>query len=488
MISVALFGLIGCEGPAGVSGEPGEPGEVGEPGLQGEEGEDGEPGEDLVSLPPADTWFAVAVAENSHNHVGDSSLYLDFPDADGAWLTEPGPKVVHAVQLAPGQLTVDGDVSDWDGATWTAVNGLPQNNYALGRHVDGAGTEILFAAAFDADWVYFAAQWEDAAHSESRAAGVWNYEDGAWLREEAAGCVEGAPNEGVANCAQALSGDQDEDRLLLMFPIVDEAGTFEDGGLGCASYCHTAFTDSSAGDITRIGEDAEMATSTEGDRADVWQWRAASTDPLSGADDLVVRHEDEGGMAADQGTPWSVDNALADGSGPAWRHYSDAGASELWDWEAVPAEGAEDGVAVPGRLLVGATGSRADIGASGRFEDGWWTVELKRLRNTGNGDDHPFIPGAGPTPPTSLTAHTPDIENGAAVYTREYCEECHGLNADGVVNPGDGTWLYPPIQRASASQLRHAQATVFAMFDVLVTPDEADDVAAWLQTLYTEAE
>jgi hypothetical protein len=51
-----------------------------------------------------------------------------------------------------------------------------------------------------------------------------------------------------------------------------------------------------------------------------------------------------------------------------------------------------DGATIPGVFLQTPTGSNADVIAVGKHTGSGWLVEVKRLLNTGNGDDHQFLP------------------------------------------------------------------------------------------------
>jgi hypothetical protein len=49
-----------------------------------------------------------------------------------------------------------------------------------------------------------------------------------------------------------------------------------------------------------------------------------------------------------------------------------------------------DGATVPGYIFFIPTSSAADVQAVARFADDTWTVEMRRLRNTGNAEDVRF--------------------------------------------------------------------------------------------------
>jgi len=515
MLALAMFATA-CEGPpgakgdAGAKGEPGEqgvqgvPGDIGQTGLQGEPGqtgEQGEPGEDAFDRAPADIYFALAVAENSHNHVGERSLFLDFQDpVSRAWDTSPGSRIVQALNIEPGQLHPDGARDDWDELASfvpTSVNGVPQNNYPLSEYIDGVATEITVGAAYDTDYVYFLVQWVDAGHSRSVQHNEWVYGDQGggeadWNRRHNVGCEPTAPNQAAPNCADTLRGQESEDRMLMMFPIVDSQGAFSADAPGCANYCHPSL--SQTGDPTEepVGEAAFMATRVQSDRADIWHWRSARTAQVELLDDEVLRYASvaPGGRSEDQGLPPSIDNSALTTDGPAWMDFRGYSASDhLWDYFAVVADAPPaPGDTAPGSVLVGGGGSRADVTAVSSFNDATstWTVELRRLRNTGNGDDHAFVPGTNADPPWLADGGVGDPASGEVLYDQR-CFNCHGDDGVGVWDAPSQTWWYPSVQRASGSTILNALNNVGPMSSLVLDEQELEDIAAYLQTQYTEA-
>jgi len=118
------------------------------------------------SSAPADTYFSLAVTENSHNHTGARLLFLDFQDET------PNPAIIQnniviSPNMATGSITLNGNASDWDPALLTTVNGLVQNNYPLSEFIDAVPTEITVGSAWDDNFIYFLVQWEDAGHTRS---------------------------------------------------------------------------------------------------------------------------------------------------------------------------------------------------------------------------------------------------------------------------------------------------------------------------------
>ena len=121
----------------------------------------------------------------------------------------------------------------------------------------------------------------------------------------------------------------------------------------------------------------------KGMEADLWLWRAFWSD-ISG---LAV---DARLQVSRTRLPRSNPYPARDGSGQLWvRRESDRGALG-WSFF-IPVD--FQGAVVPSYKPSRAAGSRADVHARGRWEDGGWTVELSRALDTGHPDDVPLAPG-----------------------------------------------------------------------------------------------
>ncbi|MCZ7683945.1 MAG: hypothetical protein M5U28_36330 [Sandaracinaceae bacterium] len=119
---------------------------------------------------PTDTYFALAVTDDSRNHTGDRLLFLDFADrVRGTFdTTERGNRVVQA-PFVEGTITVDGDDGDWDGVPVTRVDARPQSSYVLSEHYDAVPITIEVSAAYDDERVYLRARWEGSRPRRERA-------------------------------------------------------------------------------------------------------------------------------------------------------------------------------------------------------------------------------------------------------------------------------------------------------------------------------
>lgn len=452
-----------------------------------------------TSETPADSYFSLAVADNSHNHTGARLLFLDFQDssADTSVIQN---NIVIAPKLESGTLTLDGDISDWNQASLTTINGLVQNNYPLSKFIDATPTTIKAGAAWDDDYIYFVLQWEDTGHTKSTKYKKWVYGDqgngkSGWNPKLNIGITADAPNELTANANHILAGEENEDRVLMMFPITDSEGHFAENGLGCAAYCHANLKDDNPNQNYTGTSVATMHTTATNDKADIWHWKALRTGGQSYADDkqIVYATGSNNGRIADSGTSAYTGNTLS-GDNPAWIHPGLNGLSNTDDvlsqstavtFSDSPATGNE----VPSILGRTPGGSRADVQASATYDDNTdlWTVEFRRLRDTGNSDDRQFISGTDAQPPGNTTVSSTDIATGSNLYS-DNCVSCH--KAEGIGFANDSGWSFPRVQRASGSLIMHALEEVSVMSNIKSnlgsTPQEveqaAEDIAAYLQT------
>jgi mono/diheme cytochrome c family protein len=465
---------------------------------------------------PADTYFSVAVSENSHNHYGENLMFLDFIEDPAQRNTHP--QVVASPRLKTEGIQLDGDAGEWDASLLTRIRGRVMNNYPLSEHRDAVPGEILVGSAFDDEFVYFLLQFEDMNHDASINRNRWVYKNGNWELSEHTPANTDAPAARAVNRDERLAGKEDEDQIFMMFPIVDRQGNFNDGSLGCAGYCHANLVLSSDPAKSQIGDGvAAMHTALPGDIADLWHWTATRSRPMQSLKDGYIDYGEQSynGRKSDQGSAPFEDNAQTEPFRPRFVHKGDLEAGHYrqpgfatqalskQDLVAITPEMVfAEGVTLPFYIGVAASGSQADVETAAQFDDATstWTVEFKRKRNTGDGKDRQFVAGVDASPPVSLPAEPGDAERGGRLYVEKACADCHGEQGEGRFE--DGRWIYPRNQRVSAPLIRKTaspdrperlQSLVFHLKQiemdppdalmpfVPLTPQEAEDIAAWLQ-------
>lgn len=227
----------------------------------------------------------------------------------------------------------------------------------------GKKASVAAKAVYTDDSVYFLFSWADP--TQSVAKGAWQYDGKAWTK---------------------LKGD--EDRIAIVFEItrINQFAT-----KGCAVMCHVP-----AGQPTKYGK---FATKNEGEKGDLWHWKAARSAPHGTADDQwVTVPDDKTGRKNDAGKGGDFNNQTADKTRPLLmqdpaKAPSSPGfllreeAVEIKDYTVFKA-----GDIVTSRLPIKPEGSRGDIKAVSRYANGRWTVMLSRKLDTGNEDDVAFNP------------------------------------------------------------------------------------------------
>jgi hypothetical protein len=378
LITILLIGLtpllllqvIGCEGISGPRGDNGDQGDQGDP---------------YKVSPPANRYFSLAVGNNSRvNHNGAPKLYLAFDSLTGA----AGDTVV-CQRLASGQVPVIDGVDQ--GATEWGSKSTSVALYKIAGN-DNRIYSALVRAVWDKEYVYFLVKWTEVADSQLGIQVGESNSPSRWVNP----ATDGSSPRRWRQIAS------DEDRLMLFF----EASTVDwFDRIGCFITCHT-WIDSSEMNI--------HSTRSARERVDVWSWGAASTNPVGFADDKVMGNvvssdldtKPFDGIFGDLGTPLIRLNSFyfyistdtnATIFRPVYQSVDDPNADApypLWDYEITPvsSSGWQTGSTIPVFFTSIPSGSRADIVAKGRFDtaNGTWTVELRRARITGNGDDAQF--------------------------------------------------------------------------------------------------
>jgi len=348
------MGDVGPAGPAGADGSDGTAGAAGAAGADGAAGAagaDGMDGVDATVPDPVDTSFSFAVTNNSGGtHRGMDVLTLDFDGAAASGTTVVSTRVTQPPRIDGRD---GGETAEWGGFgsdvtfdAGTAANGI---------------TGATLRSVYNDQYIYFFAQWTEttgdgATVGASTTRRQYAYDGSVWSR----------------------TGN--EDRAFFAFPIDDAA--FATGG--CTSACHGT----------------TMAAPTDA-IWDVWHWKASRTGPTHTVDD---KWWDDGTFAGTPNNGRNSDEGMSaywepgSGTAPAWMPadiVAGAGAYDypVWVWEVVPFDSSlswASGDSFPGVINRIPTGSRGDTTAVARFDTDTWTLEIKRARWTGSGDDVQF--------------------------------------------------------------------------------------------------
>jgi hypothetical protein len=220
---------------------------------------------------------------------------------------------------------------------------------------------------------------------------------------------DGARGAGFASAGCFVSC-HDSQRNMPREPSTDEVTAhpyFGEGGLGESDIrkylLNTRYElDATGGWAAVKTEDEIRALLESGDFLDMWMWRASRGGPLGYADDnyvLEYRLGDDGTSAfATQGPPSYMYDASVTGFNAI---PEDQFEEMLLEFPLIPGVNAvpfdpdvefREGDILPRRVLRDPDGSRADILAHARWENGRWTVVMRRKLDTGNPEDVQLIP------------------------------------------------------------------------------------------------
>ncbi len=168
----------------------------------------------------------------------------------------------------------------------------------------------------------------------------------------------------------------------------DKLSLFLSKDMNCASTCH-------------IGSGDKMGLHyTSDDTADVWQWMAVSTNPAREADDRWwgkyendiyggqhFENKASGGYKSNLNVDWQQPYFLP--TNILSRNYIWYG-SDSYEPYHDDADTFSVGYRIPSVLVAPTLGDRGDVTASGKWSNGFWTVEISRNISTGSHFDIPF--------------------------------------------------------------------------------------------------
>lgn len=323
--------LSGCEGDDGPPGPP---------GLTGPEGPSG----DNRSIPvPDNRTFAIQVGNSTSSDsrwAGDLVLTFDV----GA--TPSASQVVGALlEEAPIIDGVDDGAGEWGTAAASEIS-LAQ---VIGADNGIGSASVRFG--YDLDYVYMQVVWTEVATGDFVAAPDTTRD--MWIRGES-----------------SWSQDGGEDQLWIGW---DDAAA------------SVAMSDKSP---------IKQSSLQSGDVSDIWLWQSTVTGYEPHLRDLAVWVDDPETIYYDSGfdfiTPndaGAVPDQMQKNSRPSGSAYP-LRAFEATNYDA--GIGWQEGAMIPGFVFFEPAGSLADVEAMAKFDNGVWTLEMRRYRNSGNSDDSVF--------------------------------------------------------------------------------------------------
>ncbi|HWP59828.1 MAG TPA: ethylbenzene dehydrogenase-related protein [Candidatus Acidoferrales bacterium] len=287
---------------------------------------------------------------------------------------------------------------------------------------------LAVKAAFDDEYIYFRFQWDAKEPGVTHT--LWRYDGKTWS-------YWGGPK---PDALKKKIPPSYEDRLAILIGERDAVPAYDGAKVtfsqaGCFITCHNSMRamprEPSAGALnahpfwgekgrrvgdirkylllTRTGSDdagawdkvkspAELETLKKaGKFLDLWQWRAARSNPLGFAGDDYVLEYRLGDAGKSVFTTPAKPAWMYDASKTGFSAIPEADLPKMLDKfplvigrNAValdPKTSFKTGDILPQPVLQEPSGSAADIQANGVWRNGRWTVDLKRRLNTGNPDD-----------------------------------------------------------------------------------------------------
>jgi thiosulfate reductase cytochrome b subunit len=339
-----------------------------------------------------------------HVRAGLVSLAIVLPVIAGLYLWNEIPEALTVARL-PGDVStpvLDGDPGDaaWDRARAVTIRTVKGANNRR-RHVD-----VTVKAVHDGQRIYFQFQWADGDASFKR-----------WPLVKTAGGWK------VLQTAFETWDENAyyEDKLSMYLTDVPRGS--------CADTCHLG-----AGPYAAKDEKHGLHY-TRGEIGDLWQWKAVRSNPMGEptgepgfVDDMHIRGPEPlptdgtrytAGYYADPGdSGYALNFAKVDSSKPLAQTYvrplflpptngiapnPDPATSEhgvtWWIQRAtgIPYSEAADtypvGTLIPNIVIAPFTGDRADVRGQATWRQGHWTLETRRILDTGSRYDVAFTPG-----------------------------------------------------------------------------------------------
>ncbi len=248
----------------------------------------------------------------------------------------------------------------------------------------GKEYKVFIKSVYTKEDVYFLYQWRgDDKISYERQTWYFNDTEAKWMQK---------PKKNSDEYSKPVY----EDKFAVIWNIGNSIANFNE--VGCLVLCHGKY----------------KHTNTPDEKGDIWHWKLDRTGPVNQLDDKWLTFSDKNGRKADEGSGAYKGNAqeLEDVNGNKvsaplywipgktdyhWIMKGDDTAREIVEINANLDLIDEDGTVIPRDAMIPslygitpATGSRADVAVYHNFENGLWTLEVKRKLSTGNDDDVDF--------------------------------------------------------------------------------------------------
>ncbi|UTW03624.1 ethylbenzene dehydrogenase [Amphritea atlantica] len=267
-------------------------------------------------------------------------------------------------------ITLDGMAeSAWDNAPELRVQ-LDNLPYKANNYGGMTGVSVQLKSLYDENFVYFLIQYDDPTKSLARF--PWEKQaDGSWKQ------LKDKDQTGHDNVYY-------EDKLALLWNI--NARGF--AKKGCDVACHMQDDDGKINGFDQTGKAPGRKYTRDGQTIDMWHWKSVRMNPLGLIDDQFIDSVNDPSVNKNWGRHGDsktgggyVDNVNAEKTGPAFMNRSQGNVDgfTITPSQKTPfVDTFKPGDQVPGIMSEAFTGSRGDIWAKGEWQDGRWTIEIKR--------------------------------------------------------------------------------------------------------------
>ena len=350
-------------------------------------------------------FWTIFKAQLFRRHVlaGVLAVAIAAPLAAGAYFADAVPDTLRITRIGAAQApALDGDPNDliWTAATPTTVHTAKATN------APGHVSDVTVRALHDGTYVYFQFQWSDPDVSYKRYPLIKT--EGGWKVLQTA-------------FANADENVYYEDKLSMYITNVKNGS--------CAATCHLG-----VGPLAEKNDKHGLHYTTGGEYGDVWHWKSVRSNPMGAdagepgyADDMYfgprtpVKPTERytGGYYPDpdNGGGYAYNFTKVDAKKPLEQTYvipkflphggpvtmdpvpSTSELGRTW-WiqksGAIPYTKEADtypvGSLIPNIVVSPFTGDRADVRAKGAWAAGRWTLETRRVLDTGSKYDVAFVP------------------------------------------------------------------------------------------------
>lgn len=333
-----------------IAGCNGEDGPVGPPGFTGD---DGPAGQNYAVAPVADRIVGILIANyTATDFVGAAKVTL----TSDSTATPSADRVVARRMYTPPLIDgVDGADAEWGNvaASTIALDSMAGLNNGI--------TSAAMRVGYDRKYVYMQVKWTEVVtgsfvQSADVSKQIWRYDS--------------LPRPSKWN---RYGG---EDKLILGWPI-------------------TTITGWNVSGLSAIFDGSVFRTPAAGETADLWVWQSTETYYSGFLGDKIVRYAAAGEASEfDAGTSpaFAIEN-FATSNRPTYMRSGSPNTGSSYPLTAYEYVKFDTGIrwknqaTIPGYITFIPSGSTADVQSAATYSNGTWTVEMRRLRQTGNGDD-----------------------------------------------------------------------------------------------------